>query len=68
MCDGKIEPDLWLALITAGACRRAAKADRRDRAYWIDLADGYSHQAQVLLAWDSQSFARCEGACCKLGP
>lgn len=49
----EIEIDLWQAVLTAGACRRAAKKDWRDRVYWTDLAEAYSHQAQVLLDWDA---------------
>jgi hypothetical protein len=56
MCE--IEPDLWAAWLTAGACRRAAKKDRARHRYWEGQARAYSRRAAVLMAWDAVTW-RC---------
>lgn len=53
MCDGFIEPDLWEALITAGACWRAARALPRHRAEYEASAMMFSEEAAVLLSHDA---------------
>lgn len=56
MCDGRIEPDLWEALITAGACWRAARAQPSMKAEWEANALMYSDQASTLVEWDAASW------------
>jgi hypothetical protein len=47
-----IEPDLFEAWLTAGACRRAARKDLARSDFWNGQAQAYSDRAAVLLRWD----------------
>lgn len=53
MCGIEIEPDLWEAWLTAGACWRAAQVDVARAGYWNGQAQAYSDRAAALLAWDA---------------
>lgn len=56
MCDVEIEPDLWDAALTAGACWRAARANPARQAEWEGQAKRYSMEAHALLEWDAFSW------------
>lgn len=50
-----IEPDLWEALITAGACWRAARCQPFNKE-WEEYARAYSDEASVLAGVDATTW------------